>query len=182
MIEKYLHWIGKTHGVKWAALRYFNAAGAALNGAIGEDHDPESHLIPLVLQTALGQRKQLSIFGDDYPTPDGTCIRDYIHVLDLASAHLAALDGLYEDRLKQNVYNVGTGAGHSVKEIIDTAENMTERSIAAKTDERRAGDPPVLVADSRTLQEDTGWKPQYSDLQTIIQSAWQWHRAHPDGF
>ncbi|KJD53690.1 UDP-glucose 4-epimerase, partial [Bacillus amyloliquefaciens] len=109
MIEKYLHWVGKTHGVKWAALRYFNAAGAALNGAIGEDHDPESHLIPLVLQTALGQRKQLSIFGDDYPTPDGTCIRDYIHVLDLASAHLAALDRLYEDRLKQNVYNVGTG-------------------------------------------------------------------------
>ncbi|MCY9276224.1 hypothetical protein [Bacillus haynesii] len=109
-------------------------------------------------------------------------IRDYIHVLDLASAHMAALDGLYEDRLKQNVYNVGTGAGHSVKEIIETAENMTERSIAAKTDERRAGDPPVLVADSRTLQEDTGWKPQYSDLQTIIQSAWQWHRAHPDGF
>lgn len=139
MIEKYLHWVGKTHGVKWAALRYFNAAGAALNGAIGEDHDPESHLIPLVLQTALGQRKQLSIFGDDYPTPDGTCIRDYIHVLDLASAHLAALDRLYEDRLKQNVYNVGTGAGHSVKEIIETAENMTERSIAAKTDERRAG-------------------------------------------
>lgn len=182
MIEKYLHWVGKTHGVKWAALRYFNAAGAALNGAIGEDHDPESHLIPLVLQTALGQRKQLSIFGEDYSTPDGTCIRDYIHVLDLASAHLAALDGLYEDRLKQNVYNVGTGAGHSVKEIIETAENMTERSIAAKTDERRAGDPPVLVADSRTLVEDTGWKPQYSDLQTIIQSAWQWHKAHPDGF
>ncbi|MEC1505025.1 hypothetical protein P9D42_05000 [Bacillus haynesii] len=109
-------------------------------------------------------------------------IRDYIHVLDLASAHLAALDGLYEDRLKQNVYNVGTGAGHSVKEIIETAENMTERSIAAKTDERRAGDPPVLVADSRTLQEDTGWKPQYSNLQTIIQSAWQWHRAYPDVF
>ncbi|AYC50903.1 UDP-glucose 4-epimerase GalE [Bacillus licheniformis] len=182
MIEKYLHWVGKTHGVKWAALRYFNAAGAALNGAIGEDHDPESHLIPLVLQTALGQRKQLSIFGEDYSTPDGTCIRDYIHVLDLASAHLAALDGLYEDRLKQNVYNVGTGAGHSVKEIIENAENMTERSIAAKTDERRAGDPPVLVADSRTLVEDTGWKPQYSDLQTIIQSAWQWHKAHPDGF
>lgn len=182
MIEKYLHWVGKTHGVKWAALRYFNAAGAALNGAIGEDHDPESHLIPLVLQTALGQRKQLSIFGEDYSTPDGTCIRDYIHVLDLASAHLAALDGLYEDRLKQNVYNVGTGAGHSVKEIIETVENMTERSIAAKTDERRAGDPPVLVADSRTLVEDTGWKPQYSDLQTIIQSAWQWHKAHPDGF
>ncbi|MEC1616489.1 hypothetical protein [Bacillus haynesii] len=100
----------------------------------------------------------------------------------MASAHLAALDGLYEDRLKQNVYNVGTGAGHSVKEIIETAENMTERSIAAKTDERRAGDPPVLVADSRTLQEDTGWKPQYSNLQTIIQSAWQWHRAYPDVF
>ncbi|MFN2747167.1 MULTISPECIES: UDP-glucose 4-epimerase GalE [Bacillus] len=182
MIEKYLHWVGKKHGVKWAALRYFNAAGAALNGAIGEDHNPESHLIPLVLQTALGRRAAISIFGDDYPTPDGTCIRDYIHVLDLASAHLSALSGIYEDRLKQNVYNVGTGAGHSVKEIIETAETITERIIAKKTDGRRAGDPPVLVADSGKLQEQLGWKPKYSDLETIIQSAWEWHKAHPSGF
>ncbi|WP_307893925.1 UDP-glucose 4-epimerase GalE [Bacillus swezeyi] len=182
MIEKYLYWVGKKHDVKWAALRYFNAAGAALDGAIGEDHDPESHLIPLVLQTALGLRGKISIYGDDYQTPDGTCIRDYIHVLDLASAHLSALNGIFEDRLQQNVYNVGTGAGHSVKEIIETAEKITERSIAQKTDERRAGDPPVLVADSRSLQEQLGWKPKYSDLQTIIHSAWEWHKAHPNGF
>ncbi|MGN9865990.1 UDP-glucose 4-epimerase GalE [Bacillus swezeyi] len=181
MIEKYLYWVGKKHDVKWAALRYFNAAGADLDGTIGEDHDPESHLIPLVLQTALGLRGKISIYGDDYPTPDGTCIRDYIHVLDLASAHLSALNGIFEDRLQQNVYNVGTGAGHSVKEIIETAEKITERSIAQKTDERRAGDPPVLVADSRTLQEQLGWKPKYSDLQTIIHSAWEWHKAHPNG-
>lgn len=182
MIEKYLHWVGKRHNVKWAALRYFNAAGAALDGIIGEDHDPESHLIPLILQTALGQRERISIFGDDYPTPDGTCIRDYIHVLDLAAAHLSALGALYEDRLVQNVYNVGTGAGHSVKEMIETSETITERNIPKQTDKRRAGDPPVLVADSRALQEHTGWKPKYSDLQTIIQSAWEWHKTHPNGF
>ncbi|MEH6971243.1 MULTISPECIES: UDP-glucose 4-epimerase GalE [Bacillus] len=182
MIEKYLHWVGKRHNVRWAALRYFNAAGAALDGIIGEDHDPESHLIPLILQTALGQRKKISIFGDDYPTPDGTCIRDYIHVLDLAAAHLSALNALYEDRLVQNVYNVGTGAGHSVKEMIKTSETITERNIPKQTDKRRAGDPPVLVADSRALQEHTGWKPKYSDLQTIIQSAWEWHKTHPTGF
>ncbi|MBU8787314.1 UDP-glucose 4-epimerase GalE [Bacillus glycinifermentans] len=182
MIEKYLHWVGKRHNVKWAALRYFNAAGAALDGFIGEDHDPESHLIPLILQTALGHREKISIFGDDYPTPDGTCIRDYIHVLDLAAAHLSALGALYEDRLVQNVYNVGTGAGHSVKEMIETSETITERNIPKQTDKRRAGDPPVLVADSRALQEHTGWKPKYSDLQTIIQSAWEWHTTHPSGF
>ncbi|KKB73310.1 MULTISPECIES: UDP-glucose 4-epimerase GalE [Bacillus] len=182
MIEKYLHWVEKRHNVKWAALRYFNAAGAALDGFIGEDHDPESHLIPLILQTALGHREKISIFGDDYPTPDGTCIRDYIHVLDLAAAHLSALGALYEDRLVQNVYNVGTGAGHSVKEMIETSETITERNIPKQTDKRRAGDPPVLVADSRALQEHTGWKPKYSDLQTIIQSAWAWHTTHPSGF
>ncbi|MCY8087252.1 UDP-glucose 4-epimerase GalE [Bacillus sonorensis] len=182
MIEKYLHWVGKTHHVKWAALRYFNAAGADMDGIIGEDHDPESHLIPLILQTALGRREKISIFGDDYPTPDGTCIRDYIHVLDLAAAHLSALDALYEDRLKQNVYNVGTGAGHSVKDVMETAENVTERNIPKQTDKRRAGDPQVLVADSRALQTDTGWKPKYSDLQTMIQSAWEWHKTHPNGF
>ncbi|ATH95103.1 UDP-glucose 4-epimerase GalE [Bacillus glycinifermentans] len=182
MIEKYLHWVGKRHNVKWAALRYFNAAGAALDGIIGEDHNPESHLIPLILQTALGRREKISIFGDDYPTPDGTCIRDYIHVLDLAAAHLSALGALYEDRLVQNVYNVGTGAGHSVKEMIETSETITERNIPKQTDKRRAGDPPVLVADSRALQEHTGWKPKYSDLQTIIQSAWAWHTTHPSGF
>ncbi|KMM61966.1 UDP-glucose 4-epimerase [Bacillus glycinifermentans] len=182
MIEKYLHWVGKRHNVKWAALRYFNAAGAALDGIIGEDHNPESHLIPLILQTALGRREKISIFGDDYPTPDGTCIRDYIHVLDLAAAHLSALGALYEDRLVQNVYNVGTGAGHSVKEMIETSETITERNIPKQTDKRRAGDPPVLVSDSRALQEHTGWKPKYSDLQTIIQSAWAWHTTHPSGF
>jgi UDP-glucose 4-epimerase len=182
MIEKVLQWMGKVHDVKWIALRYFNAAGASLDGRIGEDHEPESHLIPLVLQAALGKRECVSIYGDDYPTHDGTCIRDYIHVLDLAQAHVLALRALYEGHPKQNVYNVGTGFGHSVKDIIDTSERITQRKITRKVDQRRAGDPPVLVADSQSLQEHLGWKPRYSDLRTIIQSAWEWHKAHPNGY
>jgi len=182
MIEKYLHWMGKVHGMKWIALRYFNAAGASLDGSIGEDHQPESHLIPLVLQTALGHREFISIYGDDYPTADGTCIRDYIHVLDLAQAHILALHALYEGEIKQNVYNVGTGSGHSVKEIIDQSERITGRAIKRKIDPRRAGDPPVLVADSQSLQEHLGWKPKYSDLYTMIKSAWKWHQTHPYGY
>ncbi|MGA9172745.1 MAG: UDP-glucose 4-epimerase GalE [Thermoactinomyces sp.] len=181
-IEKYLHWVGKGRSVKWMSLRYFNAAGASLDGMIGEDHQPESHLIPLVLQTALGQRESISIYGDDYPTHDGTCIRDYIHVLDLAEAHILALHALYEGHVKQNCYNVGTGLGHSVKEIIDMAERITKRAILRKIAPRRAGDPPVLVADSQSLREHLGWKPKYSDLQTIIKSAWKWHKTHPNGY
>lgn len=182
MVEKYLQWVGSVHDVKWTALRYFNAAGASLEGIIGEDHQPESHLIPLVLQTALGQRECILIYGDDYPTLDGTCIRDYIHVLDLAQAHILALNALYENHSKQNIYNVGTSFGHSVTDIIRTAERITKRRITRKMDARREGDPAVLVADSRNLQEQLGWKPQYSDLQTIIQSAWDWHSAHPNGY
>jgi UDP-glucose 4-epimerase len=182
MIEKYLQWMGEVYDVKWMALRYFNAAGASLNGSIGEDHQPESHLIPLVLQTALGRREFISVYGDDYPTLDGTCIRDYIHVLDLAGAHILALHALYEGHVKQNIYNVGTGLGHSVKDIIDMSEQITERVICRKIEPRRAGDPPVLVADSQRLQEHLRWKPRYSDLQTIIKSAWEWHKAHPNGY
>ncbi|WP_078409446.1 UDP-glucose 4-epimerase GalE [Priestia abyssalis] len=182
MLEKYLQWVGSVHDVKWTALRYFNAAGASLEGTIGEDHQPESHLIPLVLQTALGQRENISIYGDDYPTLDGTCIRDYIHVVDLAHAHILALHSIDEGSLKQNIYNVGTGFGHSVIDIIDTARRITKRGITRKIDGRREGDPPVLVADSHNLKKELGWKPQYSDLQTIIQSAWRWHLAHPNGY
>ncbi|MDQ0244136.1 UDP-glucose 4-epimerase [Bacillus fengqiuensis] len=182
MVEKYLQWVGRVHDVKWTALRYFNAAGASLEGTIGEDHQPESHLIPLVLRTALGRREYIAVYGDDYPTLDGTCIRDYIHVLDLAQAHILALNALYENHSKQNVYNVGTGFGHSVTDIIEEAERITGRVIARKIESRRAGDPPVLVADSQNLQRHLGWKPKYSDLQTIIQSAWRWHLAHPNGY
>ncbi|MBH8597703.1 MULTISPECIES: UDP-glucose 4-epimerase GalE [unclassified Thermoactinomyces] len=180
--EKYLQWAGANRGVKWVALRYFNAAGAALDGAIGEDHQPESHLIPLVLQTALGQRESVAIYGDDYPTPDGTCIRDYIHVLDLAVAHILALQALGEGHLPQNCYNVGTGSGYSVREIIDMAGRVTGKAIRSTIAPRREGDPPMLVADSKALREHLGWKPQYSDLQTIIMSAWKWHQTHPFGF
>jgi UDP-glucose 4-epimerase len=160
MIEKYLHWMGKVHVVKWIALRYFNADGASLDGSIGEDHQPKSHLIPLVLQTALGHREFISIYGDDYPTSDGTCIRDYIHVLDLAQVHILALHALYQGDIKQNVYNVGTSSGHSVKEIIDLSEQITGREIKRRIDPRRAGDPPVLIADSQNLQEHLGWQPK----------------------
>ncbi|WP_028403216.1 UDP-glucose 4-epimerase GalE [Ectobacillus panaciterrae] len=182
MIEKYLHWVGKAHDVKWIALRYFNASGASIDGVLGEDHEPESHLIPLVLQTALGQREGISIYGNDYPTTDGTCIRDYIHVLDLAQAHIEALKALQKGEIQQNIYNVGTGSGYSVSDIIDKAEQVTQRKIAKRIGSRRDGDPPVLVADSTKLQEHLGWQPHYSDLATILQSAWNWHSTHPNGY
>lgn len=181
MVERYLQSI--THqGVSWIALRYFNAAGASLDGIIGEDHRSETHLIPLVLQTALGNRQAISIFGDDYPTADGTCIRDYIHVVDLAQAHLQALQVLDKGYATQRIYNVGTGFGYSVKEIIETAEQVTKKPIPQNVEPRRIGDPPVLVADSQRLKQDLDWEPRYSDLQTIIQSAWTWHQANPNGY
>ncbi|WP_028777232.1 UDP-glucose 4-epimerase GalE [Shimazuella kribbensis] len=182
-IEKYLHLMSTVHPIRWIALRYFNAAGASLDGTIGEDHQPESHLIPLILQTVLGKREVISIFGDDYPTMDGTCIRDYIHVLDLAHAHILALQSLQKDQpLKQNIYNIGTGFGHSVKEIIQTTEHITGKKIKQKIEQRRIGDPPVLIADSRYLQEHLGWKPRFSDLKTIIETAWKWFEAYPNGY
>jgi len=179
MVERMLHWYGAAHGFTYASLRYFNAAGADLAGEIGEDHHPETHLIPLVLEAALGRRAQIDIFGTDYPTPDGTAIRDYIHVEDLVEAHILALQHLLKGGLSQSL-NLGTGAGHSVREVIAAAERVTGRRIARRETARRAGDPPVLVADAHRAREVLGWAPRHSDLDTIIKTAWAWHGRDPN--
>ncbi|HBI44455.1 MAG TPA: UDP-glucose 4-epimerase GalE [Planctomycetales bacterium] len=168
------------YGWGFAALRYFNAAGAAADGSIGEDHDPETHLIPLILQTALGQRPGIEVFGTDYPTPDGTCVRDYIHVDDLADAHLLALEALAPG--KQLRYNLGTGRGYSVREVLRAAEEVTGKKVGVKEGPRRAGDPPVLVAASEKVQRELGWRPKYTDLRSVVETAWKWHRTHPKGY
>lgn len=181
MIEQMLYWMEMAYGLKWVALRYFNAAGATLDGSIGEDHKTETHLIPLILKTALGQREAISIFGNDYDTPDGTCIRDYIHVLDLAEAHIAALKAL--EKNKQSViYNVGTGDGYSVAEVVETARKITGRVIKTNITERRQGDPDKLIAKVDKIKTELGWEPSYSELETIIGSAWEWHSRNPQGF
>jgi len=167
-------------GLGYAALRYFNASGASLDGSIGEDHDPESHLIPIVLQAALGQRDQVQIYGTDYPTPDGTCVRDYIHVEDLAEAHLKAMLILSPGR--EIILNLGTGQGHSVREIIDLARKVTGRDIKVVEGPRRPGDCPVLYADPSLAQRTLTWQAKIADPQDIIASAWQWHMHHPNGF
>lgn len=180
VIEHALADYAKAYGWGYAALRYFNASGASPDGDIGEDHTPESHLIPIILQVALGQRDAITIFGDDYPTPDGTCIRDYIHVDDLASAHLKALD-----RLKPGEglgLNLGTGRGYSVREVIDACRRVTGHPIPEKMGQRRAGDPPELVADSRLAQRTLEWQPQYNDIESIVRTAWRWHESHPRGY
>lgn len=178
MIEEALDWYRQVHGLHYAALRYFNASGA-LPGR-GEAHQPESHLIPLTLQVALGQREQIQIYGTDYPTPDGSCIRDYIHIADLVSAHILALEGLSgKDKL---VYNIGSGSGFSVKEVIEIARQVTGHSIPAEESPRRAGDPPRLVASSERIQRDLGWQAQHSSLAEIIGSSWEWHQSHPQGY
>ena len=180
-IEKMLKWCDRAYGVKYVALRYFNACGADSIAGIGEDHSPETHLIPIVLQAALGKRDHVGIFGDDYPTRDGTCVRDYIHVCDLADAHLRALG--YLDRGNgSDVFNLGVGSGYSVKEIIDTARSITGIDIKATVEPRRAGDPSTLVACNEKARRVLGWEPAHSDLETIIGSAWEWHRTHPDGY
>lgn len=180
-MERMIHWFEVAHGVKSVSLRYFNAAGAHPSGRIGEDHTPETHLIPLVLQVALGLRAHISVFGDDYPTEDGTCIRDYIHVCDLASAHLLALD-----RLRQGgdsaVYNLGNGAGYSVMQVIETARAVTGHPIPIVHEARRSGDPAALIASSERAQLELGWKPASESLADIIASAWRWHQAHPRGY
>ena len=179
-IEGMLKWCSKAYGIKYAALRYFNAAGSNTEVGIGEDHNPESHLIPIVLQAALGKRDHVGIFGDDYPTPDGTCIRDYIHVRDLASAHLLALE--YLDRGGESgPFNLGNGTGYSVKEIIETARKVTGKPIPATVEPRRAGDPSVLIASNKKALEVLGWKPE-RDLEKIIADAWTWHSGHPNGY
>lgn len=178
MVEQALDWYRQIHGLHFAALRYFNACGA-LEGR-GEAHQPESHLIPLILRVPLGQREEAQIYGTDYPTPDGTCIRDYIHIADLVSAHLLALDGLNErDRL---VYNLGSGNGFSVREVIETARQVTGHLIPVKELPRRPGDSARLVASSDKIKRELGWEPEHDDLQEIISSAWEWHRSHPRGY
>ncbi len=164
----------------YAALRYFNASGAHADGSIGEDHDPETHLIPLVVYAATGRRPHIEVFGTDYPTPDGTCVRDYIHVDDLASAHLLALEKLEPG--KGLCYNLGIGRGYSVREVIRTVEEVTGKKVPVKEGPRRPGDPPVLVASSEKIQRELGWKPHYADLRSIVATAWNWHSKHPRGY
>jgi UDP-glucose 4-epimerase len=180
MAERLLLWMERVYGMKHCALRYFNACGAHPNGHIGEDHDPETHLIPLVLQVALGQREQVSIFGTDYDTPDGTCIRDYVHVLDLAEAHILALEALADGRSRK--YNLGSGTGYSVREVIETARQVTGHPIPAADAPRRDGDLPALVADSSRIKRELGWHPEFGNLHTIIETAWNWHKSHPHGY
>lgn len=177
IIERYLHWFDQIYGLRYAALRYFNAAGASETR--GEDHDPEYHLIPIVLEVAQGKREKVIIFGDDYPTPDGSCVRDYIHVIDLAQAHILALHALDQG---SRVYNLGNGRGFSVKEVIETARDVTGHSIPADVGARRPGDPATLVASSDKIRQELGWQPQYSNLRDIIETAWAWHQAHPNGY
>jgi UDP-glucose-4-epimerase GalE len=171
---------GRAYGFGSVALRYFNAAGASSDGQIGEDHEPETHLIPLVLQTALGQRSHVEVFGTDYPTPDGTCIRDYIHVDDLADAHVRALERIRPGELQ--AFNLGTGRGYSVREVIDLSARITGRPIPVVEGPRRAGDPPELVAAADKARAELGWQPRHVTLDTIIETAWRWHREHPHGF
>ncbi len=178
--ERLLMWMERIYDLKYCCLRYFNAAGAHNSGEIGEAHDPETHLIPIMLQVALGQREGLTIFGDDYDTPDGTCIRDYIHVTDLADAHILALEALADGQSR--VYNLGSGQGYSVLEVLETVREVTGHPIPATYAPRRAGDLPKLVADSTLIQRELGWKPQYNDLRKIVESAWLWHSTHPNGY
>lgn len=181
MVEQILKDFRSAYGLESIALRYFNAAGADPDGDLGEDHHPETHLIPLVLQTALGKRPHVEVFGDDYPTKDGTCIRDYIHVRDLAQAHLLALERLLNGH-PGGVYNLGNGAGYSVKEVVQVAMDVTGRSIPVRVIARRAGDPAVLVGSSLRAIADLEWKPEFGDLKAIIETAWRWHQAHPSGY
>ncbi len=180
LVERMLEWFHRIHGLSYASLRYFNAAGAT--ETLGEQHHPETHLIPIILQVAEGKRSHISIYGTDYPTPDGTCVRDYIHVSDLASAHVLALDALSSTTNSQRlIYNLGNGRGFSVREVIETARRVTERTIQVSDDPRRPGDPAVLVASSEKIRKELGWSPMYPELEAIIRSAWEWLQSHRDG-
>ncbi len=180
-MEKMMKWFDNAYGTKYVSLRYFNAAGAYFDGSIGEAHTTETHLIPLILQVPLGKREHISIFGNDYDTNDGTCIRDYIHVMDLASAHYKALEYLRKGN-ESNIFNLGNGNGYSVKEVIDVARSVTSHEIPAKLEERRSGDPAVLIASSDKARKVLGWKPQYDSLERIIEDAWRWHKNNRDGY
>lgn len=177
ILERYLYWMDRIYGFRYAALRYFNAAGASKTR--GEDHNPELHIIPIVLQVALGQREKVYVFGNDYETRDGTCVRDYVHVLDLAQAHILALKSLDTG---SRVYNLGNGQGFTVKEVIETAREVTGHPIPAEDASRRAGDPDVLIASSDRIRSELKWEPKYPDLRDIIESAWLWHQSHPNGY
>ena len=179
ILERFLHWLDRIYGFRYAALRYFNAAGASPTGERGEDHDPETHLIPLTLQVALGQREKITIYGDDYPTRDGTCVRDYIHVADLAQAHILALRALDGG---SRTYNLGNSQGFTVKEVVETCRAVTGHPIPAEIGARRPGDPATLIASSEKIRRELGWEPQYPDLRTIVEHAWAWHRTHPNGY
>lgn len=181
IMEKMMKWVGLAHGIRYVSLRYFNVAGAAEDGHIGEDHHPESHLVPIILQVPLKKRDAITIFGDDYPTKDGTCIRDYVQVTDLADAHMKAIKYLRKDG-KSNIFNLGSGNGFSVKEMIGAAEKATGQKIPVIIGKRRPGDPARLVASSEKAEKVLGWKAKYTDMESIIATAWKWHKNHPNGF
>lgn len=181
IVERALRWFAQAHGLKYCALRYFNVAGARPDGSIGEDHRPETHLIPLILQVAQGKRDKLSLFGTDYPTRDGTCIRDYIHVDDLIDAHLLALEYLRSGN-PSAAFNLGNGQGFSNREIVEAARRVTGHPIPVSEQGRRPGDPAVLIASSRKAMDTLGWDPKYTDIESIISTAWSWHTTHPDGY
>ena len=180
-MEKMMKWTGVAHGLRYVALRYFHACGAHVSGQIGEAHNPETHLIPLILQVPNGQRESISIYGDDYDTKDGTCVRDYIHVTDLAQAHILAMKYLAEGK-ESNVFNLGNGVGFTVKEVIETARKVTDHPIPAVVSPRRAGDPAKLIASSEKARNVLGWNPEHADLEEIIATAWKWHKDHPNGY
>ncbi|MBS4759581.1 MAG: UDP-glucose 4-epimerase GalE [Clostridium sp.] len=180
-MEKMFKWVSKAHGMRYVSLRYFNACGAHVSGNIGEDHNPETHLIPIILQVPNGKREAVSIYGDDYDTKDGTCIRDYIHVTDLAQAHILAVEYLSRGG-KSDIFNLGNGVGFSVKEVIETARNVTGHPIPAAVSARRSGDPAQLIASSEKAKSILGWKPEHADLSDIIETAWKWHKSHPNGY
>lgn len=181
LVEQQLPWFAQAHGLRAVSLRYFNAAGAHPDGSLGEDHRPETHLIPLALEVALGRRPVLEIFGEDYPTLDGTCIRDFVHVCDLASAHVAALRGLAAAAAGK-AYNVGLGTGHSVRQVVEAARRVTGHPVPIAARPRRPGDPPTLVADPQRLKAELGWRPAFRELDEIMETAWRWQRAHPGGY
>ncbi|KRM87810.1 UDP-glucose 4-epimerase GalE [Lacticaseibacillus thailandensis] len=181
MMEKIMHWSDLAYGIKFVALRYFNVAGAKADGSIGEDHGPETHLVPIVLQVANGQRDKLKIFGSDYDTPDGTNVRDYVHVVDLADAHILALKYLAAGN-DSNAFNLGSATGFSNRQILEAARKATGKEIPAEDAPRRPGDPDTLIADSSKARKVLGWKPQYDDIEKIIATAWKWHSTHPNGY
>ncbi|MFK7801562.1 MAG: UDP-glucose 4-epimerase GalE [Anaerolineae bacterium] len=178
IMERYLHWMDQIYGMKYGCLRYFNACGASEER--GEDHAPETHLIPIVLEVAQGKRDKITIFGDDYDTPDGTCVRDYIHIVDLAEAHILTMRALEDGPSRK--YNLGNGKGYSIREVIETARQVTGHPIPAEVGPRRAGDPDILIASSETINDELGWAPMYPDLKQIISMAWEWHQKNPDGY